>query len=693
MYPNGKRLSGRLLSTVTFIALPLVAALALVPASPAHAAFPGANGKIVFVSDRDGFGNPEIYAMNGDGTSQVRLTNNPANDYTPAWSPDGTRIVFGSTRDQAAGDIYVMNADGTSPTRLTSNAAQDRDPTWSRDGSQIVFVSTRDGNDEIYVMNADGTNQTRLTSNAASDSDPAWSPDGTRIAFTTNRDGNSEIYAMNADGLLPIRLTTNAAADAFPAWSPDGTRIAFARNDQIYFMNADGTSQTTLTSLPGTNSAPAWSPDGTRIAIHSTRTGSSEIYSIEAKQDGDTPIRLTFAPPSTLGNFEPSWQPLRFPGRLAFTSYPGEIYVLTFNGTPPVNVTNYDLAIDEHAAWSPLGTQIAFNSYRDGALSGSEIYVMNADGSGQTRLTNSVREDDGPAWSPDGTRIAFRSARDQSAGSTFNEIYVMNSDGTGQTRLTNNSAFYVDEAPAWSPDSTRIAYHVRSLVDLGIRVMNADGSNEIPLTSGASGSDLDPAWSPDGTKIAFTSYRDSNAEIYVMNADGSGQTRLTSNPAFDGDPTWSPDGAWIAFSSDRDGNNEIYFMRADGSQQTRLTKNTWSDTNPAWQLGTDTDGDGAINVSDTCLLVANPSQLDANHDGYGNFCDADLNNSGFVTTADFGILRSVLGQPVSFSATAAAADMNGSGTVTTADFGLLRARLGTVPGPSGLSCAGTGPCP
>ena len=82
--------------------------------------------------------------------------------------------------------------------------------------------------------------------------------------------------------------------------------------------------------------------------------------------------------------------------------------------------------------------------------------------------------------------------------------------------------------------------------------------------------------------------------------------------------------------------------------------------------------------------MANPTQEDADADGYGNLCDADLNNSGLVTTADFGLLRSVLGELASYNALSAAADMNGSGTVTASDFGLLRTRLGTAPGPSGL---------
>ena len=114
----------------------------------------------------------------------------------------------------------------------------------------------------------------------------------------------------------------------------------------------------------------------------------------------------------------------------------------------------------------------------------------------------------------------------------------------------------------------------------------------------------------------------------------------------------------------------------------------------AFEFGApDTDADGVPDSLDNCSLVSNASQLDADSDGYGNICDADLNNSGLVTTADFGLLRSVLNQSAGASATAAAADLNGSGTVTTADFAILRARLNTVPGPSGFACAATIPCP
>src|SRR5438067_11174718 len=143
------------------------------PPTPIHAqvtATPGSthgDGLLAYVSTR--VGNPEIYLMAPDGGVQIDLSNDPATDTQPAWSPDGSRIAFTSSRNGNA-EIYVMNADGSDPLRLTATPGSDSQPAWSPDGSKIAFVSTRDGNPEIYAMNADGTNPLRLTTNPASDS-------------------------------------------------------------------------------------------------------------------------------------------------------------------------------------------------------------------------------------------------------------------------------------------------------------------------------------------------------------------------------------------------------------------------------------------------------------------------------------------------------------------------------------------
>jgi Tol biopolymer transport system component len=196
-----------------------------------------------------------------------------------------------------------------------------------------------------------------------------------------------------------------------------------------------------------------------------------------------------------------------------------------------------------HSTFLGENSKIAFSSDRDG--NSLAIYVMNAaDGSGQTRLTyNPVDHDKDrdSRWSPDGKKIAFASSfRDVNGHDLKGEIYVMNADGTNTTRLTNNIDF--DRSPSWSPDGEKIAFTSDRDGNTEIYVMNAtDGTNTTRLTY-ISAIDDEPRWSPDGEKIAFVSLRDQiSTEIYVMNAtDGSDVTRLTYNPTTDSHPDWAP---------------------------------------------------------------------------------------------------------------------------------------------------------
>jgi TolB protein len=241
-----------------------------------------------------------------------------------------------------------------------------------------------------------------------------------------------------------------------------------------------------------------------------------------------------------------------------------------------------------HPVWSPDGTKIAFLSNRDGVLNDNEInfeiYLMDANGSNELRLTENTDFDADIVWSPDGKRIAFKSYRDKN-----DEIYVMSANGAHQTNVTDHPA--ADHAPSWSPDGTKIAFNSDRSGNHEIYMMNPEGSDIRQLTEHDS-SDSGPVWSPEGQRIAFVSGRDGNDEIYVMNADGSNSKRLTHAPKSDWYPIWSPDGshrdlltdqsdsgnvAWspdgrkIAFGSERDGHGEIYVMRTDGSEQRRLT--------------------------------------------------------------------------------------------------------------------------
>ena len=263
---------------------------------------------IAFVSDRDG--NSEIYFMNPDGTGQIRVTNNPANDTEPAISPDGTKIAFTSDRDTHP-QIYVINLDGSGLTRLTNSAAADHSPAWSRDGTRIAFISDRDvpaPHAEIYVMNTDGSNQTRLTYNNTYIAHPSFCGT-TKITFDTFLDG-WDIYTINTDGTNQTRLTTAGAVDDNPSCSPDGSKIVFTTTRdsgssfyEIYSMNVDGTNQTRLTfNDPIQDLLPTFSPDGNRIAFQTDRDGNWEIYLMNT--DGTNQTRLTN---NAASDVSPSW--------------------------------------------------------------------------------------------------------------------------------------------------------------------------------------------------------------------------------------------------------------------------------------------------------------------------------------------------------------------------------------------------
>jgi Tol biopolymer transport system component len=232
-------------------------------------------------------------------------------------------------------------------------------------------------------------------------------------------------------------------------------------------------------------------------------------------------------------------------GRIAFMTgrydNGSELYVMNADGTNPVRLTT-SAGDDDMPSWSPSGQKIVFQSTRDG---NHEIYVVNADGTGLTRLTTNTAADFQPAWSSTG-KIAFISTRDHPAG----EIYVMSDDGSNVVRLTNNAI--TESSPAWSPDGSMIVfarsveciyYYYDYFCGQGLLVVNADGSNERGLATG-DGPDLlnaDPAWSPNGNAIAFTQM---SCPLYcglpsvmIVDPHGTAPTLFASNAA---NPAWKP---------------------------------------------------------------------------------------------------------------------------------------------------------
>jgi Tol biopolymer transport system component len=281
---------------LTAVATGIYAPAYVPPAIATNLANPGGTSAMAFTSGP--YGNAGIYVADFANKTITQLTHARGNSFDPDWSPDGTQIIFRTDRDGKApftsfeaGEIYVMNADGSDQTNLTNNPANDGWPNWSPDGTRIVFASYRDDrpNTEIYMMKADGSGVTQLTDTPGlNNEDVAWSPDGKQIAFKSYRDGDWEIYTMNADGSEQTRLTKSPGEDAWPNWSPDGKHIVFetqrASPDNadfrgMFIMNSDGTDPTQVVSA-GFVGGPNWSPDGTEIAYYANGDQGEGIFMV-----------------------------------------------------------------------------------------------------------------------------------------------------------------------------------------------------------------------------------------------------------------------------------------------------------------------------------------------------------------------------------------------------------------------------
>jgi dipeptidyl aminopeptidase/acylaminoacyl peptidase len=291
----------------------LIVALALLglPA-PAHAAFPGENGKIAYTG---------VFTVEADGSDLTHVQNGD----DPEWSPDGLRIAFtyytpGSCNpfcSFAERDIWTMNGDGSGVTRLTTDTGPEFDPNWSPDGARIVFNNGSD----LWIMNADGTGQTLLEPDAFGAS---WSPDGTRIAFSSARRwgfNRSEIFTIHPDRTGLARVTTASLSNcdllpdstAMPDWSPDGQKIVYyflraafpvdceGGEASLHVVNADGSGDVEVvppdTSQP---TSPAWSPDGSKLTFE--RDGFFSVWDLSTHQE-------TTLPGNGLGGSS-DWQPI-----------------------------------------------------------------------------------------------------------------------------------------------------------------------------------------------------------------------------------------------------------------------------------------------------------------------------------------------------------------------------------------------
>ncbi len=246
-----------------------------------------------------------------------------------------------------------------------------------------------------------------------------------------------------------------------------------------------------------------------------------------------------------------------------------EVYVCDYDGKNPRKLTNHR-SICLSPKWSPDGTLIMFNSYKN---RNPDLFVMNGNGTGVKPLSEIWGLNTAADWAPDGRSILETLSKDGNS-----EIYRMDVRSKRLTRLTNNRV--IDTEPAWSPDGKKIAYVTEIWGPAQIFSMNADGKNIKRLTSGLRGRSFSPVWSPAGTRktreeqIAFVVERGNAADIYTMSAEGSKFQKLTDSRGLrdrNEDPAWSPDGRHLVFASSRSGKWNLYTMDVRGENVRRIT--------------------------------------------------------------------------------------------------------------------------
>ncbi len=324
---------------------------------------------------------------------------------------------------------------------------------------------------------------------------------------------------------------------------------------------------TAIKALVGVVAVTAVAIGGLLLANRPSATGPAPRPT-DTLPAASAPATATLAPTAT---------PIQIQGQIAFFSTRDnpdiyQLYLISPDGSNLIHVKT-DIA-GFNPILSPDGRRVIFATFGEGY---PNFHAINVDGSGQVLLTDFETFGD-PVWSPNSERFVFAALRFSEDLGPESNVFVMRTDGSGLTQLTAPNSDYLNTDPAWSPDSSRIAFIRRTKGDaggIGIGVVNADGSGETDLFMPDIALSVDGrlSWSPDGKRLAFqggefsdTAFAGRVPGIYVINADGSGLTQLTKLGGFLYGLAWSPDGAHIAFI---DGNT-LFIIGADGSQLTRL---------------------------------------------------------------------------------------------------------------------------
>jgi len=425
-----------------------------------------------------------------------------------------------------------------------------------------------------------GTPGNSLTPDTPSDTTPSANDSARRsVTFTLNlaQDDGAQAAARGLAPRLGVEYPYDATEPDSISILKEGVRLGndcvgddgSHRTFNVFLMNETGDAmrdiQVEVVSCDGAT------PDATLFDYGDLADGEGGPGPAWDEVDGNEQVwSFSYTGPLDLtATVSVSWGLPRTAKIAFFSSRDGdyEIFAMDPDGSNVTQLTSNSVT-DVNARWSPNGTKIVY-------LSQNEVWTMNADGSGQTRLTTGA-DSSGADWSPDGTKIVFHGQ----VSVNNNGIFVMNSDGTGVTHLTTSGEN--ETYPSWSPDGTRIAYsRGGSYPDLWI--MDADGTGQSLVLAHAQ-NDNAARWSPDGSLLLFGCFDPSPGDVYTVHPDGASLTQLTTSADHEAGPCWSPDGTKIALHRGGWGTSErIWVMNADGTGAVQISSGPGRDLCPSWQ--------------------------------------------------------------------------------------------------------------
>lgn len=511
-----------------------------------------------------------IYSVREDGKQRrlISLPTPPASSIVR--SPGGRRILF--TR-QVDGKLALFASDlsGANAVRLTPpDLEPDRNSAaaaFSPDGRKVAFTSFegcgyRCGHATLWVVDAGGSGLHRISDNASL---PSWAPDGQRLAYS----GPDGIYVADPDG----RQTTNIGARGYrPVWAPRGNRIAYNVTaggfGVLCLVDSDGSHRRCLRGRSAKK--PLWSPDARWVAFEQVTPARLAVVGA-----GGRGLRYLERRSGVRGRgnvrFPVAWSPdgrqLAFVGR-----YYSDVYVRNVFGLPAVRQVTHEAQSSSLSDIRWRGRRISFSASR--LQNDYELASMQADGSDVRVLTHNSDDDLGPNWSPDGRTIVF-SRRTQGLG----VLRLIEADGSRDRPLTEFGQWR-DSSPSWSPDGLRVAF-VRATTSQSNRLMivNRDGSGLQQISSMFVYDRI--SWSPDGRSIvvsAVVGYY--GVDLFVVAVDGSGSRQVMTGHRAEA-PAWSPDGTRILFAGDvasppSKTGRDLFTIRPDGTGLTHIVEDAAS---------------------------------------------------------------------------------------------------------------------